>query len=168
MNIIVAVDNNFAIGANNNLLYTLPKDLQFFKQKTLNKVVVMGYNTLLSLPKQKPLNNRTNIVIWDKPTKDIPNATVVTNLPQLFAQLKKYNSNDIYIIGGAYVYAQLLPYCDTAYITKINATTSGATKFFPNVDTLKNWQLTYTSEPFLENNLSFCFTTYQNNLPLKQ
>lgn len=163
MNLIVAVDNNWAIGKDNTLLYHLPKDLEFFKTKTLNKVVVMGEKTFLSLPKQKPLKNRINIVVSNS-NLQINGAQVVNSLESLFEVLKNYNSDDIFVIGGQMLYEQLLPYCSYAYITKINASCE-ATKFFPNISNLPNWQLIYESQPVVDNNLTITFTTYKNLNP---
>ena len=165
MNLIVAVDQNFGIGSNNTLLYNLPADLQYFKQKTLNKVVVMGYNTLLTLPGGKPLKNRINIVLYDVPKAKIENAIVVNSLQMLFSELKNYNSNDIFIIGGAYVYEQLLPYCEIAFITQINST-KPADKFFPNVNKMPKWEKVEKSSTQTENGVSFNYLTYKNLAPL--
>lgn len=162
MNLIVAVDNNWGIGHNGNLLYNLPSDLAFFKQTTLGKVVVMGEATLHSLPGGKPLKNRTNLVLTLNPNLEVAGATVVHSLPQLFEVVKQYDTKDVFIIGGASVYEQLLPFCNTAYITKINSTQI-ANKFFPNIDQLPNWKLVSKSETFTENGVSFAFTVYQNH-----
>lgn len=168
MNIIVAVDKNWGIGANNNLLFHLKKDLAFFKEKTLNKVVVMGQATLESLKNAQPLPNRTNIVLSNDPTFAGNGATVVRGLEELFILLKQknYDTNDVFVIGGASVYQQLLPYCKTAYITKIDAA-KPATKFFPNLTDHDNWKEIYLSTTETENEISFCFSTYVNINPLE-
>lgn len=162
MNIIVAVDKNWAIGANNNLLYDLKSDLTYFKEKTLGKVVVMGEKTLHSLPNGKPLKNRTNICISANKELKMEHLTVVHSLTSLFEHLKQYDSKEVYIIGGSFVYEQLLNYCDTAFITKIDAQ-KPADKFFPNLDVLPNWQLVNKSVASEENGITYYFCEYKNN-----
>ncbi|MGN1208192.1 MAG: dihydrofolate reductase [Christensenellales bacterium] len=164
MNLIFCVDKNFGIGINNKMLFNLKQDLTYFKQKTINKVVVMGHGTLLSLPNGKPLKNRTNIVLTSKDIK-IENATVVHNLNELLMTLKSFNSDDIFIIGGESVYTLMLPYCKTAYCTKVDSTQK-ATVFAPNLDNLPNWKKVSESENFVENNLNFKFVEYANIKPL--
>ncbi|MEG2541379.1 MAG: dihydrofolate reductase, partial [Clostridia bacterium] len=119
MKSIVAVDNMWGIGKNNNLLFHLKADMKHFVENTLGKVVVMGSNTLLSFPNAAPLKNRTNIVLWPGGKRD--DLILVESLDALLNELKKYNSDDIYVIGGAMMYHTMLPYCDTAIITKVFA-----------------------------------------------
>ncbi|NLO64740.1 MAG: dihydrofolate reductase [Clostridiales bacterium] len=164
MQTIVAVDKFWGIGKNNDLLFHLPEDLKYFKEKTLGKVIVMGGNTLLSLPDSKPLPNRTNIVLSDVFTRD--DCTVVATLPELFEELKKYNPEDIFIVGGAMFYRTMLPYCDKAYVTKVDAD-GGAQLFFENLDSLPDWEIESQSEPVISNGHTIRFTVYRNNNPLK-
>ena len=162
MNFIVAVDNNYAIGKNNDLLYSLPTDMKYFRQTTLNKVIVMGLNTLLSFPNQKPLKNRTNIVLSGS-NKDFTcdNATVVYDLDSLFEELKKYNTDEVFVVGGASVYNLMMPYCKYAYITKINAE-KPADVYINNIEKMDNWSLIQESEKYNENDLEFTFQIYEN------
>lgn len=162
MNTIVAVDKFWGIGKNNSLLFDLPLDMKFFREKTLDKVVVMGSNTLLSFPNGKPLKRRTNIVLWpDGEKRD--DCIVVHSLDELFFELTKYASEDIFIVGGAMFYKTMLPYCDTAYITKVDAD-GQAQVFFENLDS-ENWQPIQQSDLLAcdEYNLRFC--TYKNSEP---
>lgn len=129
MNFIVACDKNLGIGYDNELLYHISQDLKHFKELTTGKVVVMGKNTLLSLPNSKPLPNRVNIVL-SSTLKAQENIIVAKNLNELFKILSNYNSEDIFVIGGAQVYEQLYDYCDTGYITVIDGK-KRANKFFP-------------------------------------
>lgn len=164
MNIILNCDKNLGIGKNNNLLFHLPKDMKFFKQKTLNKIVVMGHNTLLSLPNGKPLPNRTNIVLSSKisPSQAKSEGYIsVKNLSELFETLKNYNSDDVFVIGGAKIYQTLLPYCSKIYLTKVDSD-GNADKFFYNIDQLANWKMTYCSEPITDNGYIIRFTEYTN------
>lgn len=164
MKIIVVVDKNWGIGKNNNLLFSLPKDMQHFKATTTNSVVVMGKNTLFSLPNGKPLKNRTNIVLWAGGSCE--GAIVVNNLSELFIELNKHEGENIYVIGGAAVYRTLLPYCESAIITKVNAD-GQASHFFENLDELKDWQLISQSPSEVDGNFEISFCEYKNLKPKK-
>lgn len=161
MKTIVCVDNNWAIGSGNELLYHIPADMKFFKEKTLGSIVVMGMATFLSLPGQKPLKDRMNIVLADDPDFHPDGVTVVSSIENLFETLDKYKSENVFAIGGASIYAQLLPYCSTAYVTKVDAS-GPADKFFPNLDEDENWILAKESEEMEHNGLKYRFTTYKN------
>ena len=166
MNLIVAVDKNWGIGSNNGLLYNLKQDMEFFKEKTMGKVVVMGDRTLASFPKGNPLKNRINVCISDNPEFQKEGVTVVNSLKELFETLSFYNTENIFVIGGAYVYKQLLPYCQKAYITKIQSE-KPADRFFPNLDQEDNWKLVTTGDPHFEQDVVFYFCEYQNQSPKK-
>lgn len=161
MKSIVAVDSLWGIGKNNDLLFDLPSDMKFFRTKTLNKVIVMGSNTLKSFPNGNPLKNRINIVLYPNGEKR-EDCIIVDSLDELREELKKYPSDDIYIVGGAMFYKTMLPYCDTAYITKVNAD-GNATVFYENLDLMSDWQCVDSTDDIEENNLLFRFTTYKNN-----
>ena len=137
--------------------------MKYFRQTTLNKVVVMGLNTLLSFPNQKPLKNRTNIVLSGS-NKDFKceNAIVVYDLDSLFKELEKYNTDDIFVVGGASVYNLMMPYCKYAYITKIRAE-KPADVYINNIEKMGNWKLIKESETNYENDLEFTFQIYENN-----
>lgn len=164
MNMIFCVDKNFGIGFNNQMLFNLKTDLSYFKNKTINKVVVMGYNTLISLPGSKPLKNRINIVLTSKKIK-IENAIVVNSKEELFKVLKNFNSEDIFIIGGAKIYSLMLPYCDIVYCTKVESE-KPADVFAPNLDKEPDFKVINESETLTENNLKFKFREYKNEHPL--
>ncbi len=159
MKVIVAVDKNWGIGKNNDLLFSIPEDMKFFRATTLNKVVVLGRKTLESFPNGEPLKNRVNIVLSTSLIKD--GVTVVENLEELKKVLKDFNDEDIFVIGGASVYKLLLPYVKTALITKVDAD-GQATAFFENLDELKNWQLEKESEEIETNGYKIKFTEYKN------
>ena len=166
MNLIVAVDKNWGIGANNTLLYSLKGDMNYFKEKTLNKVVVMGDRTLASFPNGNPLKNRINVCISIDPKFKKEGVIVVNNLKDLFETISFYDPDKVFVIGGAYVYSQLLPYCKKAYITKIEAS-KPAEKFFPNLDEKYEWDLVKTSNPVCEDGIVYYFCEYVNRNPLK-
>ena len=159
MNLIVAVDNNYAIGNKGNLIYNIPMDLKHFKEHTLNKIVVMGERTYLSLPKH-PLPKRVNIVLCDRDV-EYEGAIVVHNTHELRDKLATYNTNDVYVIGGASVYNLLMDNCKYAYITHIDASDDADT-FINNIELRPNWKLSAQSETLTENGLQFKFCTYEN------
>ncbi|MBQ3869039.1 MAG: dihydrofolate reductase [Clostridia bacterium] len=144
MKLIVAVDKNWAIGYKGDLLIRISADLKRFKELTTGNAVIMGYNTLLSLPGSKPLKNRMNIVLY--PTDiQIEGATVVHGIDEAVDLAAEIKDKDVFVIGGASVYNQLLPYCDTAYITKIYREFE-ADVFIPNLDELDEWYIADESE----------------------
>ena len=161
MKAIVAVDEKWGIGKKNDLLFSLPADMQFFRSTTLNKVVVMGSNTLKSFPNGKPLKNRINVVLYPGGEKR-DDCIIVDSLEELSAELKKYNSEDVYICGGAMFYRTMLPYCSEVLATKVKAD-GEAEVFFENLDKLPNWELIYRSEEQETNGYKINFTTYKNN-----
>lgn len=165
MNLIVAVSKNWGIGKSNNLLFNLPSDLQYFKEKTNGKIVCMGYNTLLSLPKSSPLKNRVNIVLAPNDVER-DDCIVVHDLNALSKVLSAYNSDDVFVIGGGMFYKTMLPYCDKAYVTEVDCTVD-AEIFFEDLSKLPNWSRKVISEDKTENGLTFRFTLYTNASPLK-
>ena len=160
MNLIAAVDNNWAIGKNNNLLVRIPMDQKFFRETTTGKVVVMGRKTLESFPGGRPLKMRTNIVLTHNPDYKVDNAIVVHSMEELHEELKKYNSEDIYVIRGEKIYRQLLDECDVAHITKINFSYD-ADAYFPNLDERPEWKITADSEEQTYFDLEFYFYKYE-------
>jgi dihydrofolate reductase len=160
MNLIAAVDSNWAIGKNNQLLVQIPVDQKFFKEVTTGRVVVMGRRTLESFPNGLPLGNRTNIVLSRNPAYRVKGAIVVHSLEELHEELKKYPSEDVYVIGGAQVYAQLVDECDVAHITKINYSYD-ADAYFPNLDEKPEWVVTGDSEEQTYFDLEFFFYRYE-------
>ena len=169
MKLIVAVDKLWGIGKNNGLLFDLKLDMKHFVEHTKGKVVVMGANTLRSLPNGMPLKNRTNMVL--NPDGDIFDAInkgyiLTTSLDELLEQINAVKDNEVYVIGGAMMYHTLLPYCDTAYITKVDCD-GGATVFFDNLDNLQEWTLVEESETVEDNGHKITFCTYRNSNTLK-
>ena len=161
MNFIVAVSENFAIGKNNDLLFNIPKDLAYFKEHTLDKVVVMGERTFHSLP-FKPLKRRVNIVLSDNPNFNHDGVIVARSLSDLFEKLKEYSSEDIFVIGGGSVYNLMMPYCRYAYITKVRKNVPDADTFINNIEKMGTWKLISESEVIEENNLAYTFNIYEN------
>ena len=131
MNIIVAADKNWGIGYQNKLLVSIPSDMKFFRETTTGKVVVMGRKTLESFPNGLPLE-----------------------------ELKKYDSEDIYVIGGEEIYREFLPYCDVAHVTKIDHEYL-ADAFFPDLDREQDWVVTADSEEQTYFDLEYTFLRYE-------
>lgn len=159
MNIIAAVDRNWAIGNRNALLVKIPRDQKLFMEMTSKKVVVMGRKTLESLPQKQPLGNRVNIVLSMDKKYNVKNAITVHSLDELLGELKKHDSGDIFVIGGERVYRQLLPYCDTAYITKIEREYE-ADAYFPRLDMMPEWELEEESEEHTYFDVEYYFLKY--------
>ena len=160
MNLIVAVDKNWAIGLGNKLLVSIPADMKFFRQTTTGKVVVMGRKTLESFPGGQPLKNRTNIVITRDENYKVKDGIVVSTIEEALEELKKYNDEDIFVIGGESIYRQMLPYCKTAFVTKIDHAYDADT-FFPNLDEMEDWKLTGISEEQTYFDLEYVFARYE-------
>ena len=161
MNFIVAVDRNWAIGYKNDLLVSIPEDMKFFRETTTGKVVVMGKNTLESFPNKKPLKNRTNIVIALEKDYKVDGAIVVYSIEEALEEIKKYDSKDVFVIGGGSIYRQMLPYCDTAYITYINNEYAADT-YIPNLDKMQDeWYMEEESEENTYFDIEYFFRTYK-------
>ena len=159
MKLIAAVDNEWNIGNKGNLLFSLPDDMKFFRTTTSGKIVVMGRKTLESFPGSKPLKNRINIVL-SRSKHDVDGAEFVTGVDELLDRLKEYDSGDVYVIGGAQIYSLLLPYCDTALITHVDAVAIEADSKFPELKD-NEWTATEQSDIHENNGIKFRFTTYK-------
>ena len=159
MNLIVAVDKNWAIGKDNKLLVSIPDDMKFFRETTSGKVVVMGRKTLESFPNGKPLKNRVNIVLTRDENYQVKDAIVVHSKEELDKELAKYNSDDIFVIGGESIYRMLLDDCSTAFVTYIDYAYDADT-FFPNLDEKPEWNLAEESEEQTYYDIEFYFRTY--------
>ncbi|MBQ4625873.1 MAG: dihydrofolate reductase [Clostridia bacterium] len=162
MKAIVNVDKNWAIGNGDSLLNHIPEDMKFFKEKTTGNVVVMGRATFMTFPGPRALPNRVNIVLTSDESWSAPDVIVCHSLDELFIQLERYDTDTVYVIGGSKVYEQLIPYCNTAYVTKVD-TAKPADKFFPNLDADEEWEVSYEGEAKEHNGAEFRFTTYKKN-----
>lgn len=160
MKAILAADKNWGIGYNNHLLVSIPSDMKFFRQTTTGKVVVMGRKTLESFPNGMPLKNRTNIVLSSNQNYQVKDAVVVHSEDELMEELEKYDTDDIFVLGGESVYRMMLPHCDTVYVTKIDRAFQADT-FFPDLDEMDEWVMTEESEEQTCFDLEFCFTKYE-------
>lgn len=163
MNLIAAVDLNWGIGYKCELLEKIPEDMKQFKEKTLGKVIVMGRTTFETLPNGKPLVQRINIVLTRNKNYNCEGILLCHSLEELFKQLKNYNYEDIFIIGGEEIYSQLLPYCNKAFITKIYKECVHD-KVLVNLDSHKHWEKVSTSEmEEFSQGVYYNFNTYIKN-----
>lgn len=160
MKAILCADKNWGIGYRNRLLVSIPSDMKFFRETTTGKVVVMGRKTLESFPNGLPLKNRTNIVLTGNRDYEAKGAIIVHSEQELLEELKKYPSDDVYVIGGESVYRMMLPYCDTALVTKVDQAFQADT-FFPNLDSMDEWEMTEEGEEQTCFDLEYRFTKYE-------
>jgi dihydrofolate reductase len=159
INAIVCVDKNWGIGKNNDLLFNLKEDMKFFREKTKDKIVFCGYNTLLSFPGSKPLKNRSTIVLCPK-EDERDDCFCIHDFNEAVRLLKELSkTQEVFVIGGAMVYKSMLPYYDRVYVTKVDACDEEATAFFPNLDD-ENFKIIHESQLLNENNLMFKFCTF--------
>lgn len=160
MNLIVNVDKNWAIGKGNKLLVSIPQDMKFFRETTTGKVVVMGRKTLESFPGGQPLKNRVNIVLTSDRDYKTAGAVFVHSMEELLDEVKKYDQEDIYVIGGESIYRSLLPYCTRAFVTKTEHVYDADT-WFPDLDADPEWEMTKISEEQTYFDLEYYFTVYE-------
>lgn len=160
MKLILAADRNWAIGKDGDLLCHLPRDLKYFKEKTVGKTVIMGRGTLESLPGKKPLPKRENIVISGNPDYAVPGAVVLHSHEELFDYIRDKDSDEVMVLGGGRVYRELLPYCDTCYITRIYDSFDADT-WFVNLDEMPEFEIVWQSELQEENGIQYRFLEYR-------
>ena len=147
MNLIAAVDRNWAIGNKGQLLVRIPNDHKMFRQETLDKVVVYGRKTLETFPLAQPLDRRVNIILSANPDLVVRHAQVVHSIDELLEACRAYPSGDIYII-------------DTAHITKIDYEYE-ADAWFPNLDEDPEWEITADSDEQTYFDLAYQFVKYE-------
>jgi len=157
---ILSVDKKYGIGKNNGLLFNLSIDMKFFRETTKGHTVYMGENTLLSFPGGKPLKNRINVVLSQDPTHNYEGCENIHNFDEFVKNLQeKGRISDVFVIGGASIYRQTLPYVDKVLLTKVDAD-GGATVFFPNLDEDKNFVCIDEGTPIQDGEYKIRFTTY--------
>lgn len=159
MNLIVAVDKNWAIGHNGGLLISIPEDMRFFREETTGKVVIVGRNTVKTFPGGRPLKNRKNIIVSTNTDLKVEDAIVVNSVEEALEVVKDYKSEDVYVVGGASIYKQMLPYCDVAHVTKIDYAYQADT-YFPNLDEMDDWVIEAESDERTYYNIEYAFYKY--------
>ena len=160
MNLIVAADRNWGIGCNNALLASIPGDMKYFKEHTMDKVVVMGRRTLESMPGRRGLPKRINYVLTSDPGFEAERCIIVHSENELFDALSQYDTDDVFLIGGSSIYNRYYRMCDTLYVTKIDADL-GADTFITNFDEDSDYEIVSESEPVSENVVTYRFIIYE-------
>lgn len=161
MKLIAAVDKNWGIGLDNRLLISIPEDMQFFQSTTMGNVVIMGRKTLESFPNSKPLKDRINIILTRDTDYKVEGATVCHSKEEVLEEISKYDTNNVYVIGGESIYRLFEPDCDIAYITKIEYEYEADTHF-PDLEEL-GWVLDDSSEEKTYFDIEYYFCTYRKN-----
>ena len=157
MDVIAAVDQNWAIGKGGDQLCYLPADLKRFRALTTGHPVILGRKTLATFPGGRPLKNRRNLILSRAPAFAPEGAEVFRDLDSLRAAAPA----DSFVIGGESVYRALLGWCGTAYITKIGRAWEGADAFFPNLDDDPAWFVAEEGEPLEHEGIPFRYVTYK-------
>ena len=157
MELIVAVYDDWGIGCCGTQPIALAADRKFFRQTTKGAMVIVGRRTIQDFPGQKPLPGRINVALT-RSKQEIP-GFILCDSPQAAVELAK-TADRAFVIGGGSVYAQLLPYCDKAYITKVHTTTQSDT-FFPNLDAQEDWYLSEILQSGEENGIAYEMLLYQ-------
>lgn len=160
MNLIAAVDRNWAIGYKNELLVRIPEDQKWFRETTTGKAVIMGRKTLESFPNKSPLKNRLNVVITSDMNYSVPGAVVVHSIDEAVEAVRDYADDDVYVIGGESIYRQMLPLCNTAHITKVDYAYQ-ADAHFPDLDKEEGWKITETSDERTYFDIIYEFVKYE-------
>ncbi len=164
MKFIAAVDNNWAIGNKGRLLIRISEDQKSFRQTTMGHVVVLGRKTLEEFPGGRPLKGRTNIILSRNPEYLVEGAIVVHSMDELWMELGRYDTDDIFVIGGQTVYDALIPYCDTAVITKIDRSFE-ADAYITDLDKAEGWHVVEVRPGEDTSEVNFTFVTYKNDNP---
>ena len=161
ISIIVAVAANNVIGKDNQLLWHLPSDLKYFKQRTTNHHILMGRKTYESIG--KPLPDRTSLIITQNKNYQAQGSFVFTDIQKAIEHARADNENELFIIGGAQIYALALPFADKLYLTKIHAPFEGDT-FFPQINSNEWTQTSIESfEPDEKNKFKYDFIELKRN-----
>jgi len=160
---IVAVDKNWGIGKDGKLLVSIPEDQRdVFRRYTIGNTIVYGRKTLFTFPGKRPLPGRMNIVLSKNTSFSVDGALVLNSLSEIKEYIRRHMEEVVYVIGGAEVYRLLLPYCDEAIVTRIDAEFE-ADSFFENLDLSKNWVETSRTDPFIsEKGIHFCVSRFRN------
>ena len=159
MNLIVAVDNNWAIGSKNELLIRIPNDHKHFREETTGKVVVLGRKTLETFPQGMPLKNRINIILSKDPNYQVKDAIVVHSVEEALQECKKHKG-EVFVIGGESIYRAMLPYCNIAYVTRTDHVYEADT-WFPDLEKDPDWQKTAETDEQTYFDLEYVFAKYE-------
>lgn len=159
MNMILSVSLDWGIGKDNDLLFHVKEDMAFFRRTTMGKCVVMGRKTLESFPDAKPLPKRDNVVLTHSPDYAPEGVTVCHSVQEVLDYAARYDTDDVFIIGGAQIYELFMPYCKRIYLTKFKAS-KPCDRYFVNLDEKDDFKCIMTV-PREDNGLSYEFTLYE-------
>ena len=157
MELIVAVYDDWGIGKNGTQPVALSADRKFFRETTKGAMVIVGRRTVVDFPGGKPLPGRVNVLLT-RTKRAFPGFTVVASPEEALALAN--TAPRAMVIGGGSIYRQMLPFCDTAYVTKVHTTPESDT-FFPNLDEDENWVLAQILESGEENGISYEMCLYK-------
>jgi dihydrofolate reductase len=160
MTIIVAADENWAIGNKDDLLVRIKEDHRNFKALTKGNVVILGRKTLCTFPGGMPLKERTNIIMSRDPEYKVEGAEVAHSVEELLEIVKQYDDDKVFVIGGGTIYDQLLPYCNKAVVTRLDHAYEADT-YFHDLDADDEWEITDTSDEMTSFDLTYHFVTYE-------
>ena len=161
MDLIVAVTSDWGIGNSGKLLFSIPDDMRFFREKTKDAVVVMGRSTLDSFPDGKPLRGRTNIVFTRSAKYENESVLIVRSLDEALRTVTQYSDKPVFVIGGGQIYSLLLPYCEMAFVTKMDIILPADTRF-PDLDSMENWIVTDAGKQLYYGDVGYRFIVYKN------
>ena len=163
MNLIAAADAMWGIGMNGKLLVSIPEDMKYFRRMTTGKTVILGRKTLQTFPQGKPLRDRRNIILSRDPSFKAEGAEVAHSIEEALALVKEEASGDVFVIGGASIYRAFLPYCDTAYITRLDYRYA-ADAYLPDLDSDEAWEKVSESEEHTYFDLIYTFDVYRRRM----
>jgi dihydrofolate reductase len=165
ISIIVAVSENNVIGKDNSLIWNLPLDMKFFKEKTMGHCIITGRKNYESIPeKYRPLPNRTNIIVTRKKDYIAQGALISDSIPNALTKAYMHSemeTDEIFIIGGGEIYKECIKFADRMYITKVHANFEGDT-FFPEID-FSVWKETSKTSHKADDKHKYDFTFIEYN-----
>lgn len=159
---IVNVTPDWGIGKDGRLFVAIKDDLRRFRRLTEGKTVIYGRKTLATFPGGKPLQNRRNLILSGRRGYEVEGAEVCRSLAEVLEKVRNLPANEVFVIGGASVYRQLLPYCERALVTK-TFSDAPADSFFPDLDALPDWEQVAASELLEENGITYRYIDYVNH-----
>ena len=160
MNLIACVDSNWAISNKGEILVSIPADKKLFKELTDGKVVVGDRRTMESIPGGTTLGGRTNIILTSDQNYSYGNAKIVHDMDEAMEELKNYADEDIFVVGGEKVYKEFFPYCERAYITKVDYEYQ-ADAYLENLEESDEWIMTHDSDEWTYYDLEYYFYQYK-------
>lgn len=158
MDAIVAVYDDWGIGRDGSQPLTLSADRKYFRETTAGAAVIAGRKTLLDFPGGRPLPKRVNLILTHDESFSVPGGEIVHSVEEAVRSAQAFDR--AFVIGGARVYRQMLPYCDTVYVTKIHVQPESDV-FFPNLDEDPAWSRTRQTQTQWENGVAYEFCVYE-------